>query len=547
MKIAVTGSGGMLGHDIKKVFSDVELAALTRRDFDITDLDSAFSSIKEIKPDYLIHSAAYTDVDGSEHDPEKAYLINGIGTRKTAKALGMSTEASFRFERGVDPEGTLWAAHRAAYLIRKLAGGTILSGTIDVYPKPIIRRPVVVRPKRVNCFLGTSLKKKEISFCLERLGIAVNGKGKDALECAAPSWRWDLDREEDMMEEVARIYGFQNIPLSMPTYTSAPDRTGESHNRLRAVCGLMNTSGFTEVVTMSFNSKSEAGEFLEDGNKDDELALLNPISEEHVVMRTSLIPGLLSVMKRNVSFKIEDLRIFELGKAFLARPGQDLPVEELRVAGLATGSRYPGIWHFQRGEVDSRGKIDNIREVDFHDIKGAIENLFEGLGVSDVKFIPSKKPFLHRGKSADLVLEGQTIGFAGQLSPAKIREHDLSGNVQIFEILLEPLFIRWCKESVFKPIPRYPYIERDLSFIVEEKVSGDVIKHLISRLGHDIITSVVLFDLYRGETIPKGYQSMAFRIRYQSEDRTLTDEDAQEVHQSVAEALVREVDAKMRE
>ena len=176
-----------------------------------------------------------------------------------------------------------------------------------------------------------------------------------------------------------------------------------------------------------------------------------------------------------------------------------------------------------------------------------LEGIAKGIGVEDVQYVPSNVSFLHPGRSADLVVEGQNIGYAGELAPAKMREHDLTNKIQIFEILLEPLLIQSRKVSVFKPIPRYPYIERDLSFIVEEKVSGDVIKHLISRLGHDIITSVALFDLYRGESIPKGYQSMAFRIRYQSEDRTLTDEEAHEVHMQVADALIKELGAKMRE
>jgi phenylalanyl-tRNA synthetase beta chain len=185
--------------------------------------------------------------------------------------------------------------------------------------------------------------------------------------------------------------------------------------------------------------------------------------------------------------------------------------------------------------------------VDFYDVKGAIEELFEALGGEAVTYVLSEKPFLHPGKSADIVLSGEIVGFLGELSPTKAREHDLPDGVHIFEILLEPLFVGSRKERVFNPIPRYPYVERDLSFIVEEKVSSHMIKQLISRSGHDIIASVILFDLYRGESIPQGRQSMAFRIRYQSEDRTLTDEEVQQVHSSVVETLIREVGAAMRE
>lgn len=459
-----------------------------------------------------------------------------FGIRRTAKALGMSTEASFRFERGVDPEGTLWAAHRAAYLIQKMAGGTILDGHIDVYPVPITRPKVPLRVEKANELAGTDLSSKQIASYLQRLGIEVEGEGKPNLQAGPPSWRWDLDREVDLIEEVARIHGFQNVPLSMPSYESAPDRTGQHHERVRTAAAVMNASGYTEVITMSFVSKDAAREFITRESSAATLDLINPLSEDYTAMRTSLIPGLLQVVKRNVNFRLENLKLYELGKVFTPMPGQELPREDLVLAGLATGSRHADLWNVDRDE-----------EVDFYDVKGALENLCDGLGVSELTFVPSQVSFLHQGKSADLILAGANIGFVGELAPSKMREHDLGRKVQMFEILLEPLFIQSRKERVFRPLPRYPHIERDLSIIVERNCSGDNIKHLISRLGHDIIASVILFDLYEGESIPEGRKSMAFRIRYQSEDRTLTDEEVQEVHNSIVEALETHLGATMRE
>jgi phenylalanyl-tRNA synthetase beta chain len=472
-----------------------------------------------------------------------------FGIRRTAKALGMSTEASFRFERGIDPEGSLWAAQRAAYLIEKLAGGTILSGTIDVYPAPIVRQPITARTTRVNSLLGLDLTATQMSSYLERLGMEVEVKGgsEESLVCRPPAWRWDVDREVDVAEEVARIHGFQNVPLTMPPCTAMPDRTKEGSRRVDRVRTLMNASGFTEVVTMSFTSKGAGADFTAEQNGEAELALLNPLTEDYAVMRTSLISGLLSVMKRNINFRCEDQMLYEVGKTFTPIPGAELPREDQRLAGIAMGRRYPDLWHFHRGEMDVFGKIDPVREVDFFDLKGALENVLEGLGVSDATFVPSTLPFLHPGKSANVVVEGEVIGFLGELAPKTIREHDLSAKVQVFQILLEPLFVQTRKDRVFKPIPRYPYMERDLSFIVERNCSGDMIKHLISRLGHDIITSVILYDLYRGESIPDGRQSITLRVRYQSEDRTLTDEEVQEVHSLVMRALVDELGASVRE
>jgi phenylalanyl-tRNA synthetase beta chain len=486
------------------------------------------------------------------HEGTDAVLIESacferVNLRRTAKALGMSTEASYRFERGVDPEGTLWAAHRSAYVIQKLAGGRVLSGYIDVYPNPIERPSVSVRTSKVNSWLGTRIAEKEIPHYLERLGIRIEDQGGGTLEATPPSWRWDLEREEDMIEEVARIYGFQNIPVSTPAYRSDPDRSRRDRERTDRVTRLMNASGFTEVITMSFVSRRSALEFAAVGDEAQVLALLNPLSEDYSVMRTSLIPGLLSVMKRNVSFRSENLRLYEIGNTFSPISDEDLPREDLKLAGLATGERYPDSWHFQRGEVDIRGAIESKPEIDFYDVKGAMENLCDGLGVTGVTYVPSEERFLHRRKSSDLFVKGEKIGFMGELSPEKAREHDLTAKVQIFEILLEPLLILSRKQRLFEPLPRYPYVERDLSLIVEEKVSGEQIKQLISRSGHDIIASVILFDLYRGESIPEGCQSMAFRIRYQSENRTLTDEEVQEIHSRVVETLTREVGAAMRE
>ena len=472
-----------------------------------------------------------------------------LGIGRTAKALGMATEASYRFERGVDPQVTLWAAHRAAYLISQLAGGTVLSGHIDIYPRPIERPPVRVRVLRINRLLGLDLGDEQISSYLTRLGIEVENEhsGPGVLKCRPPSWRWDLEREPDFSEEVARVHGFRNIPISMPSSRSAADHTREGLARIRKVNGLMNSSGFTEIISMSFISRRSAGDFVTEPLESGPLELLNPLTEDCSVMRTSLIPGLVAAIRRNLNFRSENLKLYELGKTFTPVSGQELPREDLRLAAVAVGSRYPELWHFHRGETDVYGKVDALHEVDFYDIKGALENVLEGLGIPDATFVPSRVVFLHPGKSAEMLVNGERVGFLGELLPAKARELDLPARVQMFEILLEPLFVQMRKERVFRPLPRYPYIERDLSLIVETNCSGDKIKHLISRLGHDIIASVILFDMYRGESIPEGRQSMAFRIRYQSEDRTLTDEEVQEVHSHVVDALVKELGASMRE
>jgi phenylalanyl-tRNA synthetase beta chain len=470
-----------------------------------------------------------------------------FGVRRTAKALGMSTEASFRFERGVDPAGAVWAAHRAAQLIQRHAGGSVLAGTVDIYPKPIERPAVDVRIPRVNRVLGTSLKKGDVATCLERLEIRVEDKSPEMLRAEPPSWRWDLEREVDMIEEVARVYGFDNIPMSTPVQRAAPDDTRSEYEATARAAAVMNAAGFTEVISMSFTSAEAAREFVVGESPLAPLGLLNPLTEDACVMRTSLVPGPLGALKRNLSFRNEDLRLYEIGRTFTPLQEGAQPREDLKLAAVACGRRLPNLWHFHRGEVNVEGRVETEPMIDFYDIKGAVENLLEEFGVEDSSYRAPGPGFLHPGKSCEILIDSQVIGYAGELSPAKLREHDLPFAVYVCEVFLKPIFGGGARSRLFKPLPRYPYVERDLSIIVEEKVSGDTIKRLISRVGRDIIASVILFDFYRGESIPEGSVSMAFRIRYQSEDRTLTDEEVQKVHTRVVETLSREVGSSLRQ
>ncbi|MGD9818271.1 MAG: phenylalanine--tRNA ligase subunit beta [Desulfomonilaceae bacterium] len=472
-----------------------------------------------------------------------------FGIRRTAKSLGMSTEASFRFERGTDPEGALWAANRASFLMQRIAGGEVLRGVVDAYPNPIIRTRVTVRNRKVSSLVGVDFRKEEIIQYLERLDIKceVCGESEESLICQSPSWRWDLEREVDMSEEVARIHGFQRIPVSMPVGRVKSDQSRTLHNRVRLAAEFMKASGFTEIVSMSFipeNACIDLGLLTE---HDGQLKLINPLTEDYSVMRRSLLPGLMSALKRNLNFKTESIRLFELGKVFVPVEGSELPREDLVLSGIAVGPRYSNNWHYNRGEINTYGKVETRPETDFYDVKGAIENCLEGLGCEDVKFSRSDKAFLHPGKSANLLANGLVHGFVGELNPKKTREFGLTCKIQVFEILLEPFLLEYRKKIAFRPLPRYPFVERDLSVVVETNCSGDDIKHLISRLGHGIINSVILFDLYRGESIPEGYQSMAFRIRYQSEDRTLTDAEVQEVHSQVIESLAERFGASVRD
>lgn len=460
---------------------------------------------------------------------ESAYF-NPPTIRRTSKRLGLSTESSYRFERGVDPDGVICALERAAQLMAELGGGKVLAGRIDAYPTPVPRPRLTLRVSRANRVLGTDIAPEKVEEILRDLHIPAISFDGEHLVVQAPSHRGDLQREEDLIEEVARLAGYDKIPVTLPeglVDVPPPPATVRRRGEARQ---LLQGLGFCEAVTYSFQAE-RLYNVLGQG-KPAPLPLANPLSEEQALMRTSLLPGLLETLRRNVSRQVQDVRLFEIAKIFIPQPGADLPREEQWLAGVMYGSRTEPAW------------LAPSEPLDFFDLKGVVETLLEGLQVPDVGFKVQHVPaYLVYGAQ---VLAGETtLGSLGVMSPTVTEKLDLEGDVFVFQLDFEAL-CQAAAPPLYTPLPRYPAVYRDLALVLPASVPGARVTEALLAHGQPWLQEAQLFDVYAGQPIPEGKRSLAFHLTYQDPERTLTDEEVDQRHQQLVEALALELGAELR-
>jgi phenylalanyl-tRNA synthetase beta chain len=467
---------------------------------------------------------------------ESAYF-DPMGIRRTSKRLGLSTEASIRFERGIDPNGSLRAAERAADLMAALAGGTVSRGAVDAYPQKIEPLQIPLRVSRVNQILGTSIKAQEIQTHLKNLQLEVRKKGTDSFRVTAPTFRVDLTREIDLIEEVARLHGFHRIPVTLPSGRVSPEKKTPMQIGMEKAKGLLTGFGFWEVITYSFISSQVLLDLRISPNdrKARALRIQNPLSEDQAVMRTTLVPGLLHTVRSNLYRKNLDLKLFELGRVFFPRGPEDQPEEVEFLGGVLSGLREEESWAKPRAECD------------FFDLKGTVEGLLEGMGVTGFQFLPDDQiPFLHPGKACRVVAGGEDIGILGEVNPGVGELFDLKEKVFLFELDFQKVLARMTERRTFTPLPRYPAVARDLAVVVDESVAAGDVLQTLWKASEGWAKEIRLFDLYRGNPVPSGRKSLAFRLVYQKEDRTLTDREVNEFHQRLVELLAREYKGALR-
>ncbi len=468
---------------------------------------------------------------------ESAYF-DPMSIRRTAKALGMNTEASRRFERGVDPEGCPRAAARAAQLMAELAGGWISEGELDVYPRPQPRAAVPLRVSRVNGLLGTSLGASEVRHCLELLSLEVEESSQGVFMVKPPTRRVDLTREIDLVEEVARVWGFHKIPTTLPTRSLALVGNGVEGDLESRVREILVGFGFSEVITFSFvdpGAWDRMGLPLDDPMRK-ALELRNPLRQDQGIMRTSLVPGILDAVHGNLHRRNSNLRLFELGRVFLPREGEPLPLEPRRLAGAMVGQRTPLHWALSSSPVD------------FFDLKGVLEGLCSELRIQAVRFLGKGCPsFLSPGAAARLVSGEKELGWLGELDPEVQQRWDLESPVLIFEMDLEALAGLSISVPRFSPLPRFPEVVRDLSILVGEEVPAGQLLEFIRENGGSWLETVVLYDLFQDpDRLPPGTKSLTFRIWYRSQEGSLTDEAVNLEQERLLEALARAYRARLR-
>ncbi|AJE03386.1 phenylalanine--tRNA ligase subunit beta [Geobacter pickeringii] len=467
---------------------------------------------------------------------ESAYF-NPSAIRKTSKRLGIHSESSHRFERGADINILPRALDRAASLIAELAGGSIAQGMIDEYPTSIAPRAIDFRVERCNGLLGIILSAETIRDILERLGFTVDEVCAGQFKVTVPTSRVDLEREIDLVEEVARMNGYEKIPVTMPkarVFSDRPTRHQRFERRLRS---LMVGNGFTEIITFSFMAPAVLDKLLLDASdiRRNVVRLRNPLVDEQSVMRTTLLPGMLEAAAANINHRSLDLRMFELRRIYQPVAGQELPHEPLYLAGLITGLRIPESWNEAKNSTD------------FYDAKGAVEIVLDAFGVSAATFSATAvDPFYHPGKSCIVSSAGEALGTLGEIHPDVQDNFGINQKVYYFELNFEKLLARVSEKVTVRAPSRFPDTFRDIAMLVPDEIPAARVVDTIAGLKIREIESSSIFDLYKGASIPSGLKSLAVRVRYRSSEKTLTDDEVGVLHNRVIGCLVEKLGVTVR-
>lgn len=479
------------------------------------------SEIKDDTRDILLESAFF--------DPPTI--------RRTSKRLGLHTESSHRFERGADIGMVPLALDRAASLMAQLAGGSVASGRVDTYPAP--KQPVSIcfRPQRCNQMIGIELSTERMAELFRNLAFCVAANADGSLQVGIPTWRVDIEREIDLIEEICRLNGFDQVPATMPVAAVISDRPSRHQQMQRLVRDHLVSEGMNEIVTFSFIGPDGADKLglAEDDSRRSSIRLCNPLAEEQSVMRTTLLPGLLETASRNMSFRSLDLRLFEMRRIYVPRSGEELPHEPIWAAGLISGARSTESWCQQQTDVD------------FFDAKAVLENLFDELQLGDIRWsADNPEAYYHPGKACRISCNNTPIGTLGELHPAVQARFELERPVYCFELDFEALVRLSGKRRAIVPPSRYPDSVRDVALLAQLELAAEQLLDCVKGLRLKELERVDIFDLYQGDKIPAGNKSLALRLRYRSLERTLTDDEVSALHQKVVDTLAKKLGVALR-
>jgi phenylalanyl-tRNA synthetase beta chain len=485
-----------------------------------------------------------------------------INIRKTMQAQKLSSEAGYRFSRGVHPAMTERGVRRGIEYMRQWAGGEVAEGLVDEYPKPASAIAVEITPAEVERILGIRLSVDEIVRILESLEFKCevgrrledgswtledepptpNLQPLTSIRVTAPDHRLDIGvgvvGQADLIEEIARIYGYERIPETQMADTIPPQRGNRSLELEERARDLLVNAGLQEIVTYSLTSPERERRILPADTPPDArpyVTLVNPMVADRAMMRHSLLAGVLDIVAANVRFR-DRLALFEIGPIYLLRDGEPLPDEPRRLAIALTGPRDPLAW-----QGSDRAPMD------FFELKGVVEALTEGLHLSGVAYEPGAHPTLLPGRTARMLLDGQAAGWLGELHPLVREKFDLPAQaVFVADLDLELLLSKVNERHAVGVVPEFPPVKEDIAVIVDENVPGARVQSLIESAGGDLLVDVTLFDLYRGEQIGGGKKSLAYRLTYQAPNRTLTDAEAAKVRERIVKRLKEEAGAVLR-
>jgi phenylalanyl-tRNA synthetase beta chain len=486
---------------------------------------------------------------------ESAYF-NPDSVRRTARQLGMDTEASRRFERGADCENVLNAQARCVELICEIAGGVATEDSIDVYPKPLAPRSVAFRPAKVESLTSLQVELSEMTRILAALGFAPSepsrnptvreGPANYALVFTVPSWRNDVSIEEDLIEEIARHVGYDKIASELPPSDMAGEYQPAEMKR-RDLRRAFKSLGFDEAINFSFIDTAHDDRFqllpalhaipdggAADGDKGPFVTLSNPIIEEATRMRPTLLPGLLESVRHNLNHGIRDVCLFEIGRVFAGFAANELPREREALALIATGG------------AKEEGYAEATREIDFYELKGALEAAVDAMNSAPLRFQKANIKHLREGQAAVITLaDGTAIGTIGRLAESIATSYKFRQPVYVAELDLTALLDAEGRSTQYTPLPRYPSVVRDVTLLVSREVNfADLVRAVDAEQIADY-AGVRLIGIYEGENIPAGERSVTLRLEYRSDERTLRDEEVEERHRKLIDLLIEKFSAKL--
>lgn len=445
---------------------------------------------------------------------------------RSSKVLGLSTEASQRFERGADPNGVPFALDRAAGLIAELAGGRVLQGICDVYPEKAEPVQIPFHPEKVNKLLGSRIAADKIIDTLKSIQLKVEGN-----KVEVPTFRVDLKQEQDLVEEVARLIGFSNLPTRENTTTYYEIGQSEYEAKLKFFRQALVESGLSEAINSGMLKQSEAEPF----KRGELIRIMNPISDDMTTMRPSLLPGLLKAASHNINRNMKSLRLFEVGRIFQNYRPDELPEQPWSIAGLMTGKRYPEAW------------AHNNYDLDFFDVKGVLEAFIEKLFLDNIRFILYDKAsgFL-AAETIALQADDVLLGICGRVDPEICKLFDIEQPVFAFELNADRIMELYSFQRQYSPISRFPYSERDMALVLDDTIPASDVLSFVRTTGSPLLSDVAVFDVYKGEKIPAGKTSLAIRMRFQSTQRTLSDDEVDKVFYKIIKRCEKEFSAHLR-
>ena len=446
--------------------------------------------------------------------------FNGTSIRRTAAALGMRTEASGRFEKGLDPMNTVAAVDRACELVELLGCGEVMRGTIDVLPEPIVPKTVKLEPDKVNGLLGTDVSEAEMRRILLALGFELDG---DTI--IVPSWRGDVEHYSDIAEEIARFYGYNNIPCTLMRGQTTSGGYTDAQKAERSIGTMARALGYSEIITYSFISPSYYDKIRlpADSPLRNSMKILNPLGEDTSIMRTTILPSMLEILTRNYNYRNKAVRLYEIGKVYFARPD-----------GMADEPKLLCLGGYGGG-------------MDFFQLKGAVERILAGLRITDVTFeAEHDNPSYHSGRCAKVYAGGKLLGVLGQIHPLAAANYGVDAELYTAELWLGELLAARGATPVYTPLPRFPAVTRDIAIVCAADIPVAKLSACILAAGGQYLKGCELFDVYTGAPIPVGYKSVAFSLTLRADDQTLTDDHAEETMQSVLKALKETFNATIR-